>query len=293
MTLRGPQTATERPGRRRIPRPATPAGVLLRCLIAAVGMMLCAYAVVIPVLIPGAERWASAVDADDVTVAFIIVQLAVMTMPLLAGLVVLGVMTRIEGVRWIDYTGGAGVRASLTGVVVSSIAAAAVTVAAAGVAQAFGFDADRGVALDAAGVPVVLVVVIGVFRAYMMQGIQEELWFRGFAFRGITERPWLVLLATTLTFTALHLVSQGGQQSVVEHVLYLALALGMGFWAGVERWCTGSVWAAVGVHGGIHMGLTVVSIAGWPLGPVTWIAIGLALIIAALTRLGIRRPWSP
>lgn len=49
--------------------------------------------------------------------------------------------------------------------------------------------------------------------------------------------------------TAIHPVSQGGQQLVAEHVLYLALPLGFSLLAvGLLLW-TWSLWAAVGVHG--------------------------------------------
>lgn len=102
--------------------------------------------------------------------------------------------------------------------------------------------AGRGDAGDTAGLPLFLILIAGIGRAFLLQGIHEEWWFRGFAFRGYRERPVLVLAATTVFFTLLHLVSSGGQQSASELFLYLALPLGMGFWAGVERLRTDTVW---------------------------------------------------
>ncbi|AQP45201.1 CPBP family intramembrane glutamic endopeptidase [Tessaracoccus flavus] len=145
--------------------------------------------------------------------------------------------------------------------------------------------AGRGDAGDTAGLPLFLILIAGIGRAFLLQGIHEEWWFRGFAFRGYRERPVLVLAATTVFFTLLHLVSSGGQQSASELFLYLALPLGMGFWAGVERLRTDTVWGAVGIHGGIHVGLVGAQLLGWEMGPAAWITIGLALCAAAMVRL--------
>ena len=65
----------------------------------------------------------------------------------------------------------------------------------------------------------------------------------------------------------------------------------MGLWAGVERWCTGTVWGAVGVHGGIHTGLIAPTLLGWPFGPAAWVSVGALLCLAAAVRLAVSRPW--
>lgn len=139
---------------------------------------------------------------------------------------------------------------------------------------------------------VVLLIVYYLGLAFVQQGIPEELLFRGMLLWSLRERPALAVVVTTLAFTVIHLVSNGGQQSAGEHVLYLALPLGFALLAvGLLLW-TGSLWAAVGVHGGFHVGNylavgflpQVDSVTSWlAIGGVQAV-IGLVLVVTALRR---------
>lgn len=265
--------------------------VVARCLVAAVAMFACALAPTLPFLIPGFLDWMSVERTGTEGVLQLLAQIGRYSLTVVVALPLLLLAARIEGVRLRAYFGAVGAGRAWGALAAATLAAALVTTLGAGAAMLTGLDAERGAAQDTAGIPVLLVIAVGLARAFLLQGIHEEWWFRGFAFRGYEQRPWLVLAATTVVFTVLHLASSGGQQSGAERVLYLAVPLGMGLWAGVERWCTGTVWGAVGVHGGIHTGLIAPTLLGWPLGPAAWVAVGAALCAVAVVRLLVVRPW--
>ncbi len=146
---------------------------------------------------------------------------------------------------------------------------------------------EQGVVLISA-----LLIIYYLGLAFVQQALPEELLFRGWLLWRLRDRPVLAITVTTLVFTTIHLVSQGGQQSVLEHVLYLALPLGFSLLAvGLLLW-TGSLWAAVGVHGGFHVGNYIAVAAMAEADAVTsWLAIGgvQAAIGAALTVGALRR----
>lgn len=294
-------TIDERPTNKAIGSAAAGAGtadagisrvsMVLRTVIAAVAMMICATAAATPYLIPAYARWLASHEAAGNYTPVLVAETLRFPLAALLALVLLLAAARIEKVRLRDYFGHVRAPRAWAVLGLSTLAAVVVTALAAGVAHLTGFDTGRAVMEESAGLPVALVVLYGLSRAFLLQGIQEEWWLRGFAFRGYRARPWFVLILTTLVFTALHLFSSGGQQSVTELFLYLAVPLGMGLWAGVERWCTGIVWGAVGVHGGIHTGLIVPSVLGWDIGPATWVVVGVALCAAAVVRLLVSRPW--
>jgi membrane protease YdiL (CAAX protease family) len=142
--------------------------------------------------------------------------------------------------------------------------------------------------------PLMLALLIAYYLglAFLQQGIPEELLFRGMLLWSLRERPALAVVVTTLAFTAIHLVSNGGQQSAWEHVLYLALPFGFALLAvGLLLW-TGSLWAAVGVHGGFHVGnyLAVAflhqvdAVTSWLVIGGVQAAMGLVLVVTALRR---------
>ncbi|WP_052460508.1 hypothetical protein [Microbacterium gorillae] len=95
-----------------------------------------------------------------------------------------------------------------------------------------------------------------------------------------------------MTFTVIHLVSSGGQQNALERVIYLCLPFGFSLLAIGAMLLTGSLWAAIGVHSGIHLG-TAAAMAWLPAvsGPAWWAlaggvqaALGLTLIVTARRR---------
>ena len=268
----------------RAPRP-TVWGVAGRCALAAAGMMACAMSPALLEYVPGFTDWMTSLESQPLGPTLFFASLATLTVPLLSAGILLSIVVRFSRLSWRDILGHRTPGFSAGALLATTAAAAVLTAAVIGILSAAGVDADRAADPGTVGVPIAAVVAVGLARAFLLQGIQEELWFRGVAFLGDKSRPWLVLVGTTLAFTALHLTSTGGQQSTAETFLYLVLPLGMGFWAGVERLCTGSVWPAIGVHGGMHAGTIIIALAGWPMGPAAWVGVGSAFIIAGLVRL--------
>lgn len=265
--------------------------LLVRNLVAAIGMIICALAPVALTLVPGYADWMSVERQGAEGVLQLLADIGRLSSAFILAAALLLIAARVEKVRLRDYFGRVGAARAWGVLLATTAAAALVTAGAAWLPALAGLDADRVVPDATTGFPVIVIVLFGLARAFLLQGIQEEWWFRGFAFRGHEHRPWLVLGVTTIVFTLLHLVSSGGQESMLERVLYLAVPLGMGLWGGVERWCTGTVWGAVGIHGGIHTGLLVPTLLGWPFGPMAWLILGAILCVAAVVRLLLAKPW--
>lgn len=102
----------------------------------------------------------------------------------------------------------------------------------------------------------------------------------------------LAISVSVLVFTAIHLVSNGGQQNTLECFLYLAAPFGFALLAIGLMLATRSFWASVGVHGGFHFGNAAASILLSQVAPpVVWLsvggvqaAIGLVFIVVSLRR---------
>ncbi|MFI6504189.1 lysostaphin resistance A-like protein [Nonomuraea typhae] len=92
--------------------------------------------------------------------------------------------------------------------------------------------------------------VLIAFRA----GYPEELMFRGHLFDVLSDRyrQMTVLVITSVSFGALHIVSQSPAEGIVERLLYVLMAMGMGFLCGALRMRTGTVWAAAGMHSSFY-----------------------------------------
>ncbi|WP_085914901.1 MULTISPECIES: CPBP family intramembrane glutamic endopeptidase [Pseudonocardia] len=160
--------------------------------------------------------------------------------------------------------------------------------AAAGVLAATGSltPVDGGPVTEGATPVAVLLVVLG--QAFLLQAIPEELLFRGWLLTMLRDRPVVGLAVSTVAFTLIHLFSSGGQTSLLDHIAYLAIPFGFGLLAGVTVLVTGSIWAAAGVHGGFHLGTTIV-LVGWEVtahGPLAWTVLGGVYTVAALVLLG-------
>lgn len=151
-----------------------------------------------------------------------------------------------------------------------------------------GAPEDRG---DAA---LWIVVTMALGQAFLLQGIPEELIFRGYLLTTLRDRgPVAAVWISAVLFGALHLVSQGGQQGVLGHLAYLAWPFGFGLAAGALCLATRSVWAAVGIHGGSHVATLITDLLGWGSGPVAWVTIGVIYTLVGvlvLRRYQARRP---
>ena len=121
--------------------------------------------------------------------------------------------------------------------------------------------------------------------AFLLQGIPEEMIWRGWLFSSLGETRFAAV-SSVLGFTALHLLSQGGQQNLIEHLTYLVLPCGFAVTALIVRLVSGSTWAAIGVHGGFHMVNYFVSgsmhlpadSVTWVLQGLLWAAVGLLIL---------------
>jgi membrane protease YdiL (CAAX protease family) len=133
------------------------------------------------------------------------------------------------------------------------------------------------------GYPVWFVVIYALLLAFVLQGIGEEVIFRGYLLQSLsTSRPVLAVLVSAAAFAVLHLISNGGQQNLLERFVYLAIPFGFALAAGMLALALRSVWAAVGVHGGFHVANTSAVLLGFDAdGPVIWALLGLAFTIAA------------
>ena len=119
-------------------------------------------------------------------------------------------------------------------------------------------------------------------QAFFLQGIPEEIIWRGWLFSSLGETRFAAV-SSVLGFTVLHLLSQGGQQNLFEHLTYLALPCGFAVTALIVRLVSGSTWAAIGVHGGFHMvNYFVSSSMHLPGDSVTWVLQGLLLAVVGL-----------
>lgn len=135
------------------------------------------------------------------------------------------------------------------------------------------------------GIPLWVMLVSALGSAFLIQAIPEETIFRGWLLQAFEGNWRLGLAVTTGVFTVIHLVSSGGQENFAEQLLYLVMPLGFGFAAGVVRIITGSLWPAIGVHGGFHVGHLFIEFFAPDFDPRWyWVAVGLgwALVGVAL-----------
>ena len=148
-------------------------------------------------------------------------------------------------------------------------------------------EAQHDAVPNTASVGVIVASVVYVLvRSYLLQGIPEELIYRGWLFSTTAERPIFTVVWTTLAFTVPHLFSSGGQQSTTDFLLYLVLPLGMAVLAGAVVVWKKRVWSAAGPHGGMHAVMAVLAIlfpvaldsTAWVTLGVTQLATGLALL---------------
>lgn len=98
-------------------------------------------------------------------------------------------------------------------------------------------------------------LAFGLVPAFVMQGFPEELLFRGYVLNAARIRIPVAVAISSLTFGSIHVLSQSPATGVIEKfILYPLFAVAIGFACCCARLGTGSLWAAVGVHGGLHMG---------------------------------------
>lgn len=136
--------------------------------------------------------------------------------------------------------------------------------------------------------------------SFVMQAFPEELFFRGWLLNAPRVSAPVAVVLSSVLFGSIHVLSQSPATTVVERfVLYPLMATAMGFACAAARLATGSLWAAVGIHGGMHMGnrLTGLFVDPYDFGvlllvqTVTFVLLGVLLLMAR--RLRTVRPGQP
>lgn len=121
--------------------------------------------------------------------------------------------------------------------------------------------------------PLALFLLGGLVPALVVQGFPEELLWRGYLMQTLPLRsPWAIVLWSSGLFALIHLISSGGQENLAERFLYLLPAFGFGFLAAALYRATGQLWAAVGVHAGMHTASQTTGYFGVGDGPALWLA---------------------
>ncbi|MBG0820377.1 CPBP family intramembrane metalloprotease [Planomonospora sp. ID91781] len=157
----------------------------------------------------------------------------------------------VEGRPWTEL-GLAVSRRAAARALLGTAAGAAAVCAANALCVALG-AADWAPDASLASVPAWLTVTVP--AALLVQAVPEELWFRGYLFRHLSESlpPWVTVAVTSVLFGALHIISQSGAGSLQEKLLYVAQATAFGFVLVACRMATGELWLAVGFHAGYDM----------------------------------------
>ena len=177
-------------------------------------------------------------------------------------------------------------RRALLWVVGMVLVAVAVNLAVAGIVHALGLAGGNEGIPDR---PWWIIAVTIFSQAFLLQGIPEEIIWRGWLFSSLGETR-CAAVSSVLGFTVLHLLSQGGQQNLLEHLTYLAPPCGFAVTALIVRTISGSTWAAIGVHGGIHVANDLLSDRlHLPVGSITWVLQGLIWAAVGLLILAFHR----
>lgn len=191
--------------------------------------------------------------------------------------------------RWVDRRPVSALglrfgRRAILGLLAGYVIAQVVTLLAGWSTEALGIVGTMDVPQPDAGAPtgsVIALLALVVLRAFVLQGIGEEVLFRGYLMQSLRHRPVLGVLITAVAFTIPHLASSGGQQNSVEQLLYLVMPFGFATSAGFLAIAMRSVWAAVGIHGGFHLATIGAAAVGVLAdGPAMWVAIGLLHVVA-------------
>ena len=131
----------------------------------------------------------------------------------------------------------------------------------------------KGIPEDSSGDTWWANMILAFGLGFLLQAIPEEIIFRGWLIPSLGNTKLAVALSV-VTFGVIHIVSQGGQQNLVERFIYLIMPLGFAFAAAIVRLASQSVWAAIGVHGGLHISGAIMFFLPNESSPLQWILLG-------------------
>lgn len=206
------------------------------------GMVVAAMSAILPSLIPGVAALRGSQDPWLATAGLAVVAAVALAMYLLISwALVRGVDRRPFRALGLSVTPRAAI-----GLLIAMAATVGMVVGASGAVQALGWGrhVDYG-SYDA--VPALAIIVNVLLLAFVLQGIGEEVIFRGYLLQSLSRRPVVAVVVSAL-----------------------AIALR-------------TVWAAIGVHAGFHVATAVSAALGITVtGPAQWVASGLVLAAAAV-----------
>lgn len=211
--------------------------------------------------------------------------LPMVTAPLTAILFVWLLVRFVDGMRLRDV-GFSFDRRTVPALAIGYIAMMVITAAVALSTQAAGWNRPPDGNLDDFWTGL---IVVGLGMGLIYQGFPEELYWRGYGMATLRDHPERAVWITAAVFGALHMASEGGQENMIERIIYAAHAFAFGAFAGALALALRSLWAAVGVHAGLHLATYLLGAASVGSGPAHW-AIETVILIA-LTAIVMRR-WS-
>lgn len=255
-------------------------GIILRPILAVVILVVADLSSTLPLLIPwvkAARR--QAVGHGNASIAlFCVVTLICVTLTTLVACASVWLLC-----RYLDKTPFSIVDLRLTsrGVLwfFSMIAAACIIFATTmGIVHLAGV---KGISEDSSGDTWWANIILAFGLGFFLQAIPEEIIFRGWLIPSLGNTKLAVALSV-VTFGAIHIVSQGGQQNLVERFIYLIMPLGFAFAAAIVRLASHSVWAAIGVHGGLHISGTIMFFLPNESSPLQWTLLGVLWVLVGI-----------
>lgn len=139
----------------------------------------------------------------------------------------------------------------------------------------------KGIPEDSSGDTWWANMILAFGLGFLLQAIPEEIIFRGWLIPSLGSTKLAVALSV-VTFGVIHIVSQGGQQNLVERFIYLIMPLGFAFAAAIVRLASHSVWAAIGVHGGLHISGTIMFFLPNESSPLQWTLLGVLWVLVGI-----------
>ena len=139
----------------------------------------------------------------------------------------------------------------------------------------------KGIPEDSSGDTWWANMILSFGLGFLLQAIPEEIIFRGWLIPSLGNTKLAVALSV-VTFGVIHIVSQGGQQNLVERFIYLIMPLGFAFAAAIVRLASQSVWAAIGVHGGLHISGAIMFFLPNESSPLQWTLLGVLWVLVGI-----------
>lgn len=255
--------------------------LVLRSLIAVVLLFTCAYAPALVFVLPAARRAASGELIGEGNTGILLACITLLISYALSTLVAI-VATRILTRRFdnnpISSLGLRIDRNAVSWFLAMMVVAVVILAMVTGLVKLMGINGEpQATPGDTWWAGVLITFAL----AFLLQGIPEEVIFRGWLIPAMGNTRLAVILSV-LVFTVLHLLSDGGQQNFLERIIYLAIPFGFAITAAVVRVVSGSTWAAIGVHAGMHMATLLSFFLPVENSPVQWVLLGGAWTIVGV-----------